>query len=48
MVREWPVYVFDALPMAVVLVICWLWYVGDVINTYGSSVKHGHVELGAR
>lgn len=23
-------YVFDALPMAVVLVICSLWYVGDI------------------
>ncbi|KAH8593053.1 RTA1 like protein-domain-containing protein [Bisporella sp. PMI_857] len=28
--REWPIYVFDALPMAIVLFICSKWYVGSI------------------
>ncbi|PVH91187.1 RTA1 like protein [Periconia macrospinosa] len=27
---EWPIYVFDAIPMAFVLVVCNLWYVGGM------------------
>ena len=30
MTKEWSIYVLDALPMAIVLVICANWYVGDM------------------
>ncbi|KAH7128655.1 RTA1 like protein-domain-containing protein [Dendryphion nanum] len=41
LVNEWPLYVFDALPMAIVLVICITWYVGDVLAKLlrGSSAE---------
>jgi hypothetical protein len=30
--NEWPIYAFDAIPMAIVLVICAAWYVGDIVT----------------
>jgi hypothetical protein len=29
---EWPIYVFDAVAMVLVLGICWWWYVGDITS----------------
>ncbi|KAF2686701.1 RTA1-domain-containing protein [Lentithecium fluviatile CBS 122367] len=38
--NEWPIYVFDALPMAAVLIICSLWYVGNLASGADSQVDH--------
>ncbi|KAH7407238.1 RTA-like protein [Cadophora sp. MPI-SDFR-AT-0126] len=37
--REWPIYVLDALPMAVVVAICVLWHVGRVEDTEKTNVE---------
>ncbi|KAF2176942.1 RTA1 like protein [Zopfia rhizophila CBS 207.26] len=31
MVKEWPIYVFDALLMAIVLAVCCMWHVGQIV-----------------
>ena len=38
--NEWPIYVFDALLMVIVLVICCKWYVGD-ISKQATVTTHG-------
>lgn len=40
---EWPLYVFDALPMFVVMVVFWKWFPSDVQTPVGGNV--GQVEL---
>ena len=37
--NEWPIYVFDATPMAIVLVTCIKWYERDI------SVRNDAVDL---
>lgn len=32
MANEWPTYLFDAILMAIVLIICAFWYVGDIAH----------------
>ncbi|KAF2179272.1 RTA1-domain-containing protein [Zopfia rhizophila CBS 207.26] len=39
--NEWPIYVFDALLMVIVLGICCLWYVGQTI----SKSQNGDIEM---
>jgi hypothetical protein len=43
MTTEWSIYVLDALPMAVVLVICTKWYVGDMSKLLGE--EQGDMEM---
>ncbi|KAH7376785.1 RTA1 like protein-domain-containing protein [Plectosphaerella cucumerina] len=54
--REWPLYVFDSIPMLAVMVIFWYWFPPSLqkvqewrlssSNTYGSSIIHLDVRNG--
>ena len=35
--HEWPLYIFDAVLMAVSLAICIKWYVGDIVSKTASG-----------
>lgn len=46
MKNEWPIYVFDAALMAIVLAICVMWYVGDIVNE--AYVQQEDIEIMVR
>ncbi|KAH6957475.1 RTA1 like protein [Fusarium avenaceum] len=43
--HEWPIYVFDAVPMAVVLVLAVDWYVGDIVSKATQSMQNGRYKM---
>ncbi|KAF2260282.1 RTA1-domain-containing protein [Lojkania enalia] len=45
MTTEWPIYVFDAILMAIVLAICQSWYVSRILQQHPGRDSQEHVEM---